>query len=260
MNLRNAWYGIFALALLFTCGAALAEENEPAAPEGITANLDLAYVSKYVWRGFVLNDDPALQPSLTFSHPNGLSLNFWGSLDTTDIAGEKNNITEVDYTLNYERSLGKIDLNAGVSYFTYPNVGGEPTAEVYTSACFGGDWSPSLAVNYDFKEIKGTYLSVGFGHDCQLAYSKENPLTLGLSARLGFGTAPYNKGYFGVDKSVFNDFLLSASLPLKINEKLTLTPNISYAAFLDRDLKTSVRAQGSDTSTLFGGVTASYAF
>jgi uncharacterized protein (TIGR02001 family) len=261
MNLRPIWYGIFALALLFACGAALAEETTADEGAGVSTSLDLAYVSKYVWRGMVVNDDPALQPSLTFAHSNGLSLNFWGSLDTTDIAGEKGNITEVDYTLDYEWAIKKTGLNAGVSYFTYPHIGAEATGEAYVKACFGGDWSPSLGVNYDFKEIKGTYLSLGLSRDCNLTPGKEkNPRLLGLSAQLGYGTATYNSGYFEVDKATFNDVLLSASLPCEVNDKLTVTPSISYAALLDNDLKQATRDIGNDTSVLFGGVTFSYAF
>lgn len=262
MNLRKmGWYGMVALGLIMFCRAAWAEEEAPAETEGISATLDLSYVTKNVWRGLVVNDDPALQPSLTLAHPNGLSLNFWGTLDTTDIAGERGNITEIDYTLDYEWSEKNIGLNAGVSYFTYPNVGGAESGEVYAAACFGGAWAPSLAVNYDFKDIKGTYLSFGIGQDCSLTPSKaENPLLLGLYAQVGYGTAPYNKGYFGVDKSTFNDVLVSASLPLTVNDRLTLTPAISYAAFLDDEIKDGARDQGSDTSTWFGGVTASYTF
>lgn len=250
--------------LCFTFGTVFAEEisdeDTQAVPTGITTELDLAYVSKYVWRGSVLNNDPAVQPSLTFTHPNGLSFNWWGTLDTTDIVGQKGNATEFDYTLNYMRNAGKTCINAGICYFTYPHVGSAPTGEVYASACLGGALSPTLSINHDFDQIGGFYISFGVNRDCRLPSSKESPLTLGLSAKIGFGTARYNSGYFGVENSVFNDLLLTASVPIVVNDKLTIAPFLSYSAFINDALKTASRTLGSDPTNFFGGVNFSRDF
>jgi uncharacterized protein (TIGR02001 family) len=267
MNQMNQRINYICLLLAFiftlTCGLVFAEETgaekETATPAEISTSLDLAYITKYVWRGFVLNDEPVIQPSLTFSHPDGLSLNFWGNLDTTNFAGEKGKITEIDYTLNYSWNTCDHAMNVGVGYFTYPQGGSEETGEIYLNTCFGGPLSPTIGANYDFKLVKGFYFTVGASQDCALPYSvKENPLALGLSAKVGYGTARYNRGYFGADKSVFNDLLLTASLPIPVSDKFTVTPSINYSAFLDGALKQAARDLGSDPTNVFGGVTLSY--
>jgi hypothetical protein len=44
------------------------------------AELSVDALSRYVWRGQVLNDDASLQPSLTVDAGHGFSLNVWGSM------------------------------------------------------------------------------------------------------------------------------------------------------------------------------------
>ncbi|MHB0912698.1 MAG: TorF family putative porin [Armatimonadota bacterium] len=221
-------------------------------------NFDLTYTTEYVSRGLIANNDSTMQPSLTFTHPSGLSFNWWGSIDTTDIAEQKGNVTEIDYTLNYEWSIGRTYMNAGVSCFDYPDSADASTSEVYASICLDTDLSPTLSINYDFDEFDGAYIGLGINRCCNLPSSRENPLVMGLSAKIGYGTSNYNGGCFGVRQSAFNDLLLSASVPVTVSDKLTVTPYINYSTLLDDDLKTAVRADGDETSILYGGVTCSF--
>lgn len=226
------------------------------AQTAISTKLDLDYVSKYVWRGQVLNPDPVLQPSLTFTHNNSLSFNLWSSLDATDVNTEQGQATEIDYTLNYAWSAGGKCLNAGLIDYVFPHTQFNSTAEAYSSVCFGGPFSPSLAVNYDFDEGHGYYASFTTGYTCTMPWQKGMPSTLNLSARVSYATAGCNELYFATDKAAFTDLLLSASAPIVTKGRLSITPSLSYSTLIDHSLRQAVKSP----DNFIAGLTASLAF
>lgn len=228
----------------------------PAQAQQVTTKLDLPYVSKYVWRGTVPNPDPAFQPSLTLTHKSGVSLNLWGSADATDINNEQGHLTEVDYTLNYAWTAGKLGMNAGLIDYTFPNTAFATTSEVYASACFGGTLSPTVSVNYDFDEANGYYASLSGGYACAMPWKKGTQTTMNLSARLSFASSNYNKLYFSAAESAFTDLLLSASVPFTVGKTVTITPGLSYSTVLDGALRDGVK----DPDNFFTSLTASMAF
>lgn len=231
-----------------------AQQEQPAAP--VSLEIDLAYVSKYVWRGLLVNPDPAFQPSLTMSNPSGLSLNWWGSLDTTDVAGNEGDITEIDYTLDYSWEHGGRTFNAGLIHYTFPHTQFASTTEGYATVCLGGRFSPSLSVNYDFDEADGFYVSLAAGYACPIARKKGLLTSLNLSARLSYGCADYNAFYFGAAVSALTDMLVTASVPIALSDRLTVTPALSYSTLIDGDLRRAV----ADPDTVVAGVTVSTAF
>lgn len=241
---------VICLALMIIAAAAYAEAGSASA---VSTKLDVAYVSKYVWRGTVPNPDPCLQPSLTFTHTSGASLNVWGSADMTDVAGEQNHLTEIDYTLDYPTKLAGRAFNTGLIHYTFPNTKFNSTSEAYGVMCFGGKFAPSLSANYDFDEAHGCYLAVTTGFTCTTPWQKGPATNLNLSAKVGYAVGGYNEFYFGVDKSAFTDLLLSASMPLNTKGKMTFTPVVSYSKVLDSALRNSIK----DPDNFYVGMTAS---
>lgn len=240
--------------------AALAQDDVGSVTAGISTNLDLAYVSKYVWRGIPVNSDPSVQPSLTITHPGGLSFNFWGSMDTTGIAGKSGDFTEIDYTLNYSWTAKNLEMNAGIVSYTFPNTSFDSTTEVYASVCPGGNYSPSLALNYDFDEANGLYASLGAGYTCPLPWNKKAP-SMGIAAKVSWAASSYNKFYYnGADKSAFTDALITASTPITVSPKVTVTPIVSYSRTLDGDIRDAMAGAGLDEDNFFAGLTVSSSF
>lgn len=262
MRIRKVSFYLLAVCCVLATSSCVlyAQEDPTEAIPTISTNLDLAYVSKYIWRGIELNPDAAVQPSLTVSHPNGLSFNFWGSMDTTDVVGESGSFTEIDYTLSYEFKAADHDMTAGLIYYAFPNTSFASTSEVFAGMCFGGALSPTLSVNYDFDEADGYYLSLSGGYACPTPWSKKAP-EVGLSAKVSYGSSDYNEFYYpGVTKGAFTDALFSASMPIAVNDKVTITPSISYSLAIDGDVKDSLEAAGLDENNFFIGVTASSSF
>ena len=243
--------------LLGSVGLSFADENPI---DEITTKLDTAYVSKYIWRGNVLNPDPAFQPSLTFSIPNGLSYNLWASMDMTDVIGQSSNITEVDHTLSYAWDYKSVGMTSGYVYYAFPNTTFLSTSEIFASACFGGKFSPTISVNYDVDEVQGAYFGLGGGYACSMPWSKVASSVMNFTAKVGYGTASYNKAYFyGSDKSAFTDLALSASVPFQAG-KVGITPSVGYSTVLDGTLRDALADNQVDSDNLFGGLAMSVEF
>jgi hypothetical protein len=204
--------------------------------QDISTSFDLAYCSKYVWRGMPVNSEPVLQPSLTVSHSSGLSFNLWGSYDLTVNNGNKDRFTEIDYTLSYSWKPASTAYSAGILRYEFPNTAFAKTHEVYLSASFDAPYAPVLAINYDFDQADGLYANFGVGSTCKLGID-ETAKQVNLSAKLGMATGNYNKFYFaGHTEAAFTDIYLGASLPLTAG-KVTVTPLVAYSSILDGGLR-----------------------
>ncbi|MHB9037367.1 MAG: TorF family putative porin [Armatimonadota bacterium] len=253
MRTRRTLGYLSAISCFLSLSAGMAFAQAPS----IATNIDLAYVSKYIWRGTVQNPDPAFQPSVTIAHPSGASFNFWGSMNTT--AGNSGNFTEEDYTLSYAWTAGGKAVSAGYIYYGFPNTTFASTQELYSSICFGGPLFTTLALNYDFDEANGLYGAVSTGYSCNLTPRKSAATTMNLSAKLGFATSGYNNFYFGVDKTSLVDLVLGASVPFQAG-KMKITPSLSYSMVVNSELGDALSASGLEKNNFIGGLTLSSAF
>ncbi len=77
---------------------------------------DLA--SRYVWRGFDINNTPSIQPSITSSFP-GLALGFWGSYY---LSNQRSKSNEIDGWLSYIFNTESGSLTAVVTDYYFPNT------------------------------------------------------------------------------------------------------------------------------------------
>jgi uncharacterized protein (TIGR02001 family) len=246
-----------ACALFVVFGQAWAEDKAPT-PE-ITAKLDIAYVTKYVWRGVPLNADPAVQPSVTFTHKSGLSLNLWGSYDTTNVNGHKNKVTEIDSTLNYATKLQGKDVNVGIVNYAFPNTVAPTTSEVYGSWSFGGKLSPTVQAFYDIDKAHGIYVQASAGYNYPLPSLKQAP-TLALSGKIGWGDSRHNRyNEAGADTDGFTDALIGAALPITATPRITVTPSVNFSTILNSKIRDAFKTAGLKRNNFFAGVDIAFA-
>lgn len=225
------------ISSLLLVGAAVMISTTAVAQD-ISTSLDISYCSKYVWRGMPANLESAIQPSLTMSHPSGLSFNLWGSYDATNSNGHKGRITEVDYTLGYSWKPATTAYSVGIIRYEFPNTTFAKTHEVYLTATYDASLSPTLALNYDFDQADGLYANFGIGKACKLG-SGETSSSVNFSAKLGMATEGYNKFYFSGHKdAAFTDIYLSAGIPVK-SGKMTITPSLVFTSILDGGLRSA---------------------
>lgn len=211
-------------------GPALAAEEEKP-----FADLTVGAYSQYIWRGFALSKDSiVVQPSMTIGY-KGFSMNLWGNLDSdpySSTTDNKNNWTETDLTLAYDREIGPVALTAGYIYYALDAA--NDTQEVFVSASYDTFLSPTLSVYKDIANFSGWYATLGISHSLPLTET----LALDLGAQVGYLRANEASSYEEVDGSgtgtgkayrAMHDGLLSAALPIALNQYLTITPELKYS-------------------------------
>lgn len=231
------------------CGsysAAMAEEAKP------TADLSVAFLSQYVWRGWAFSDSSmVIQPSLTTSY-KGFGVNLWGNLDTDEAsAGEtpgKSNFNETDLTLSYDNSYGKIGYGGGYIYY---GLVGPDSQELYVNLSYDTLLSPTITVYKEITAIKGWYVNLGISH----SFPMTDKIGLDLGANVGY----YDDEH---DYSEFHDGTLSASVSIPINEYISISPQLSWSFPLSSKAKDSIKAISwdHDSNHVYGGVSCSMSF
>lgn len=201
----------------------------------VDISAEASVMSKYLWRGVALNEDPVFQPSVTFGM-DGLSLNIWGNMDFTDYQDKKYNLTETDYTLDYSLELPLLSVSVGAMRYQYADIPGyTPTTELYIGAESGAIGSPSLKIYQDVNKGKGTYIEVGGEQSIPVVPFA----SLDVSASLGWGSAKHNRFNYDIAgmNGAFTDFALGAALPIGLGEKITVAPNMQWISCINSDMR-----------------------
>jgi len=257
-----AGVAVTGVCLSMFSGMAFAEEEKP------TADLTVAALSQYVWRGFAYSKDSVVvQPSMTVGY-KGFSANLWGNLDTdrwNDDGQDSNSLTETDMTLAYGWAMGPVNFSAGYIYYAFDGL--TDTQEIYLTATLDSILKPTLKVYRDIDHYAGWYLSLGVSHSVPL--TKE--INLDLGAQVGYLVADEASSYADHSDSSkafsnFHDGLLSASVKIPVNQYISVTPQMYYSFPLSSDAKGRLRADNNgyigreDADFLYGGVSMSMTF
>ena len=184
---KKILFWIFIFCVFITLNTAFLAQGS-LLPEGLQLSGDYSFYSKYVWRGFVLDKDPVLQPGIYLSY-KGLNLSLWSSMDMSNTEGAKSD--EIDYIVDYNFSIKKVNISLGHIYYDFPGINGY-TKEYYLGISYDGFLSPSLTWNHDYlDDEKGG----GDGDYYVLALSHSFPIKKGLNFDIS-GHVGYNKGHF----------------------------------------------------------------
>lgn len=205
------------------------------AKEDFSLSTDAAFHSRYVWRGALLSDCWVFQPSATFDY-QGLGLAVWGNMDLGNANGKDYCFSELDYDLNLSFPVGYYSFSLGGMLYTYPNTLDKATTEIYLGLKADLLLNPSVTVFQDVDEAKGTYISLNLGHS--LPVKKLNG-SVDLALSVGIGTDKHSRYYHEVNSGALVDFLISAIMPFKIKEGITIAPSFSYARLLDSKIGSS---------------------
>ncbi len=261
---------VVALALtVITILPAVAEEEKP------SADLSVAVLSDYIWRGQELSRDSAvIQPSMTISYQD-FSANLWGNLDTdpyTSTGDNQSNWNETDFTLSYGKGFGLLGVEVGYIYYGLEGVDTD-SQEVFLSLGLDTLLSPALTVYRDFDTYEHWYFLLAISHSFEITEA----VSLELSASASYLESLDADTYPEIDSSGaatndefshFHDGVISASLPIAVAKYITVTPSLSYTFALSGDASDEMewRSAGfrgktsGDDNFVYGGVTVSVAF
>ena len=79
----------------------------------------MGFANQRLWRGFVENDTPALQPKLGF-HCKGFAIYSFSNIAHTGKHAQ--NWTEHELEVEYEKSIGKFTAVVGYIHYSYPDI------------------------------------------------------------------------------------------------------------------------------------------
>jgi uncharacterized protein (TIGR02001 family) len=111
---------------------------------------NVTFTNDYVFRGYSLsNEHPAVQGSLTWSHPSGFFAGVWGS--NLENGGQH---LELDWSAGYSGSMDKFSYSATIVYYTYPwsNAADEYWEGIVQGGYDFGFMSADVGVGYSPKQ------------------------------------------------------------------------------------------------------------
>lgn len=220
----------------------------------VSAKID--YYDKYVWRGFLLDNDSVLQPGVTFSS-SGFEGGFWGSWDLESHDGLASD--EVDGFIGYNFDLGFIDeelalvgVSVGNTWYSFPETDAY-SKEAYLGFSLDTFLSPYVTWYADYEDedqggADGNYIAMGAGHSVTLDEETGISFDMGLE--------------YGINYDAFIDgtgsYLLStAGVTIPLTDKITMSPVLGYSVPFG-DLE---EGGGNDQSEEFyGGVSMAFNF
>jgi hypothetical protein len=252
-----------------------------AGEEKPTGDFTTAILNQYIWRGYELSrNSTVIQPSSTLGY-KGFSVNVWGNLDTKAYsptnASYPGTWNETDMTLSYSKTMGLFTVGGGYVYYSLASLNRDlpdrnDSQELFITASFNTLLAPTVTIYKEIDHYRNWYFLIGISHVIDL----NKMVSLKLAASAGYllstdaDTYPkYNNGAATTEK--FNNFhegTVSASLPIKVTDRITITPTLSYIFPLTNDAKDEMKGFGikgtvpleRDSSFVVGGIMAGFSF
>ncbi|MDD5069528.1 MAG: hypothetical protein PHV17_02270 [Candidatus Omnitrophica bacterium] len=194
----------------------------------VSASLD--FYSDYVWRGFVLDRDPVIQPGISIS-ALGFTYSFWSSFDTDNNSAATSS-DEIDYVLDYTKSISdSLSVSVGHTYYDFPDAA-TYSKEFYLGLALSKVPVLDLPIETSFtyyRDYGSAPHGGGLGHyfSFDASYSTvivEDP-EISLDYGLHYG---YNRKLF-INGTNGSDLGLSLGLTVPLTESLTMSPTLNYS-------------------------------
>ena len=203
--IRTLYLGAALTALLATPAAAQQEGD-------FSFSLDATFVNRYLWRGFKVNDSPALQPNLSFGY-KGLSVSSWSSFQQNRVdqgVDWGQNWIEHDLTVDYSHGFDNgLGVSVGYIWYAFPGTPrSDPAAdshEFYAGVSYDTVLSPSFTFYRDVDQGDGNYFYFSVGHSQDLGK--------GLALNLGTGAGLNNKQWIDITTVSNWDINVSVNIP-----------------------------------------------
>lgn len=195
---------VLSFALLATMMAPPATAQDKESPWSFS--LDTTFVSQYLWRGFVVNSSPSMQPNVSVGY-KGFSISSWSNI-SQKIEGWGQNWVEHDFTADYSHSFDKLGVSVGYIWYHFPGIPssapGRHSHEFYAGVSYDTFLQPSFTFYRDFDQGDGNYFYLSGGHSFELPK--------GVAFNLGAGAGLNNKQW--IDITTISNFDATASFDI----------------------------------------------
>lgn len=206
--------------------------------------------SKYVWRGFLLDNDWVFQPSMTIT-ASGFQVGAWGNFDAEEDDALASN--EVDTWVSYSYTFDEMyTVKAGHTYYEFIQADGF-SKEWFVGFGLNTLLAPTFTAFFDYGNESqgggdGEYYAFDVSHSFTLL--EDNGVTLDLGGHVGYNHDQYlaGDGY---------DVLLSAAIGVPLTENLKASVKAAYSIPFE-DLEDS--AIGNQDKEFYGGASLAYSF
>ncbi|MCE5270526.1 hypothetical protein LLH00_04510 [bacterium] len=155
-------------------------------------------------------------------------------------------MNEVDYTLSYDFSIKPLSCTVGGMHYTYPKTGEISSTELFLAVGLDAFMQPTVSINQDIDEAKGSYVSFSLGNELPVDFLKTQ---IEYSATVGWGSSNHNGYYYEVEKNAFADAGFSLEIPFTLRQWLTVTPVFSWSSLIDGQVR---KSQSFDDHLFFG--------
>jgi len=253
------------VVMLTMVGVSWAEQGD--------VDVDVTWVSKYLWRGFdILDDKAAFQPSVNVDLGSGFSLNVFTSMPGGSAGKDKYGVSRLNYeewryTLTYagtafEGEAYKANYGINWTYYDFPQAPGNDEGDMQEfvvgfslpDICEAGI-VPSYAIvrmwpakGGGANRAMGGYIHVfGLGYQYTCPDLPELPLNLSCSATYNDGTP----GGAGID-SDWSHIVWGISTTIDCPSGGKITPALYYQTSMDDSVN--------DEDELWCGVTYGFSF
>ncbi len=210
------------------------------AQDSLTFSGSADLVSRYVWRGLLVNDAPNIQPSLTVSY-SGLSFGFWGSYALSKIGKYDDDFSlsqEIDTWLEYSFKINNtINFSTILTDYYFPQTGiGIGNFNNYDNPEGAGahtlELGVSLSGNNSFPFSISGYVNV-YNDQGNNSYLQIDYLTsvsnYNIDVFIGAaGGSKDNPDYYGTDKFNVLNFGITAKRDIKVSESFSIPVSVSY--------------------------------
>ncbi len=214
--------------LYLGAGAAHAQDAEPVWGGG--GEVDTNY--RYLWRGLLLSDKAAIQPSAWLWFMDGEFL-LWSSLP---LPGDDAALLELDPVLSWTFYAGSVEIAPALTGYLYPNAEGSSGEIAVGVTVPAGMFSVYTNQTLDFVVAPGAwYGSVGG----TIAPPISDSVSLEGKVDLSFASGGYNGYYTGVSRAGVNTVGVSLGSTITFGA-FYLRPHAEMAYWLDKELATAV--------------------
>ena len=234
MKMQKKQHKLLLLFITILCSSTVLAQNS------IAINGSADFVSRYVWRGLLVNDSPNIQPSLSLSY-SGFSFGFWGSYALAKINKSENDFAvsqEIDTWISYSFKINNgVKISALVTDYYFPQSGirignfnnydnpagaGAHTLELGLSLTGNDSFPLSIAGYINIYNDKGnnSYFQVDYSTNIS---SYEINIFIGAA-----GGSKKNPGYYGADKFNVINLGITAQRNIKVTDSFSIPISVSY--------------------------------